>query len=228
MPPEKFVIVHRGVWAYAPEKTLASYRLAIKQEAEYVEQDLQITRDGVLVCCHDLLLNRITNAPEIFPDSFKEEIVKGEKVKKWYIHDFTLKEIKQLDAGSSFDPKFKGEKIPTGQEAIEEIKGKAGLCPETKGREYYGKTWLRHGSVVRRSAQEKRSGETAPPQRNADFNPVVQHKRIEKTRREIRNQMAADVAHICRHEMDAGDVRRGREICGCNLSLQMGHHREFG
>lgn len=135
----KFVVAHRGASAYAPENTLPAYELAIKQGADYVEQDLQITRDGVLVCCHDLVLSRVTNIEHVFPDRFKEELVKGRKVKKWYIHDFTLNEIKQLDAGSHFGPQFKGVTIPTWQEAIDTIRGKAGLCPETKGPELYGK-----------------------------------------------------------------------------------------
>src|SRR6185369_15928393 len=98
----KFVVGHRGACAYAPENTLESYRLAIEQRADYVEQDLQITKDGVLVCCHDTSLERISNARDVFPDRFKEETVKGQKIKRWYFHEFTLKEIKQLDAGAWF------------------------------------------------------------------------------------------------------------------------------
>jgi len=67
----KFVVGHRGAGAYAPENTLESYRLAIAQGAEYVEQDLQITRDGVLVCCHDESLERISNVKEVFPDRYE-------------------------------------------------------------------------------------------------------------------------------------------------------------
>ena len=52
--------------------------------------------------------------------------------------DFTLAELKRLDAGSWFDPKFAGERIPTFQEAIDLVRGKAGLYPETKGPEVYG------------------------------------------------------------------------------------------
>jgi glycerophosphoryl diester phosphodiesterase len=139
MPKGKFVVGHRGASAYAPENTLASYTLAIQQGVEYVEQDLQITRDNILICSHDPTLERTTNVEEVFPNRFVEKVVKGKKIKQWPIHTFTLKEIKQLDAGSSFNAKFKGEKIPTWQEAIELIKGKAGLCPETKGPETYAK-----------------------------------------------------------------------------------------
>ena len=53
--------------------------------------------------------------------------------------DFTLKEIKQLDAGSWFDPKFKDARVPTFQEAIDVVRGKAGLYPETKAPEVYGR-----------------------------------------------------------------------------------------
>lgn len=136
---EKIMIAHRGASAYAPENTLEAYRLAVRQGADYVEQDLQITRDGVLVCSHDSVLERVTNVEQVFPDRFKEEVVNGKTVRKWYIHDFTLDELKRLDAGSSLDPKFKGINIPTWQEAIDEVRGKAGLCPETKGPESYGR-----------------------------------------------------------------------------------------
>jgi len=139
LPKGKFVVGHRGACAYAPENTLASYRLALQQGVEYVEQDLQLTQDGVLVCGHDSTLERVTNVAEVFPDRFIEKTVKGRKVKQWPVQNFTLKEIKRLDAGSAFSPKFKGEKIPTWQEAIEEIKGKAGLCPEMKAPDAYAK-----------------------------------------------------------------------------------------
>ena len=135
----KFVIGHRGACAYAPENTIPSYQLAIKQGADYVEQDLQITKDGVLVCCHDPFLERISNVAEVFPDRFVEETVRGKRVKRWYFYNFTIKEVKQLDAGSHFDSKFKGTTVPTWQEAIDEIRGKAGLCPETKIPETYSK-----------------------------------------------------------------------------------------
>ncbi|MGH9371745.1 MAG: glycerophosphodiester phosphodiesterase family protein, partial [Vicinamibacterales bacterium] len=54
--PRKMLVAHRGTSAYAPEHTLAAYRLAIEQRADFVEQDLQISKDGVLVCLHDLTL----------------------------------------------------------------------------------------------------------------------------------------------------------------------------
>jgi glycerophosphoryl diester phosphodiesterase len=138
-PGHKLLISHRGASAYAPENTLPAYELAIKQGAELVEQDLQITRDGILVCNHDGYLERVTNVEEVFPDRFKLVKIKGKDTKRWPLNDFTLKELKTLDFGSFLDPKFKGTQIPTWQEAIDLIKGKAGLCPETKSPETYSK-----------------------------------------------------------------------------------------
>ncbi len=130
----KTLVAHRGASAYAPEHTLEAYRLALQQGADYVEQDLQITKDGVLVCLHDLTLERTTNVEEVFPNRFK---IDG-GARRWPVSDFTLAEIKQLDAGVWFDKKFAGAKVPTWQEAIDVVRGKAGLYPETKGPEVYG------------------------------------------------------------------------------------------
>lgn len=134
----KILVAHRGASAYAPEHTFESYQLALKQGADFVEQDLQITRDGILVCLHDLTLERTTNVKEIFPTRFREEFVEGKPVRHWYVSDFTLREVKQLDAGSWFDVKFRDTRVPTFQEAIDLVRGKAGLFPETKAPEVYG------------------------------------------------------------------------------------------
>jgi glycerophosphoryl diester phosphodiesterase len=127
-------VAHRGASAYAPEHTRAAYELAIAQGADYVEQDLQITRDGVLVCLHDLTLERTTNVEEVFPDRFRAD---GRR-KTWPVSDFTLAEIRSLDAGSWFDPKFAGQRVLTWQDAIDLVRGRAGLFPETKAPEVYG------------------------------------------------------------------------------------------
>ncbi len=130
----KTLIAHRGASGYAPEHSREAYLLALAQGADFVEPDLQITKDGVLVCLHDLTLERTTNVAEIFPERYKLE----DQQKHWYVADFTLKEIRELDAGSWFDPKFKGTKVLTFQEMIDLVRGKAGLYPETKAPEVYG------------------------------------------------------------------------------------------
>ena len=131
------LIAHRGASGYAPEHTLEAYRLAIEQGAHYVEQDLQMSKEGVLVCLHDLSLERTTNVQERFPDRYRDVQIGGVTERHWFVADFSVEEMKQLDAGSWFDDKFAGAQIPTWQEAIQEIRGKAGLFPEIKTPEIY-------------------------------------------------------------------------------------------
>ena len=131
---KKQLVAHRGASGYAPEHTLEAYRLGLEQGADFIEQDLQITRDGVLVCLHDLTLEHTTNVEDVFPDRARTE----NNTKRWYVSDFTLAEIKQLDAGAWFNEKFKGARVPTFTEAIQAVRGKAGIYPETKAPEVYG------------------------------------------------------------------------------------------
>lgn len=139
---KKTLIAHRGASGYAPEHTLEAYRLAIEQGAHYVEQDLQMSKEGVLVCLHDLSLERTTNVQEMFPVRYRDVLVGGVTERHWFVADFSVEEIKQLDAGSWFGEKrgrstFSGAQIPTWHEAIQEIRGKAGLFPEIKNPETY-------------------------------------------------------------------------------------------
>ena len=133
----KVNVAHRGASAYAPEHTLAAYRLALEMKADFVEQDLAVTKDGVLICIHDPVLERTTNVEELFPDRATMVTWEGKTTRSWFANDFTLAEIKRLDAGSWFDQKFKGERIPTFDEAVALVKGKAGMFPELKTPEVY-------------------------------------------------------------------------------------------
>jgi glycerophosphoryl diester phosphodiesterase len=126
----KKLVAHRGASAYAPEHTLASYRLALQQKADYVEQDLAVTKDLVLICLHDESLERTTNVEEVFPDRAVVDPATGRQ--QWLAVDFTLAEIKRLDAGSWFDARFAGERIPTWEEAVALVGTVAGLYPELK------------------------------------------------------------------------------------------------
>jgi glycerophosphoryl diester phosphodiesterase len=140
-PPQaqvrKINVAHRGASAYAPEHTLAAYRLALEQGADYVEQDLAVTKDGVLICLHDPTLERTTNVEQLFPDRATTVTWEGKTERAWLANDFTLAEIKRLDAGSWFSEKFTGQRIPTFDEAVALVKGKAGMFPELKTPEVY-------------------------------------------------------------------------------------------
>jgi len=137
--PKKILIAHRGASAYAPEHSAEAYKLAIAQGADFVEQDLAVTKDGVLVSIHDLTLERTTDVEQVFPDRSVEDTSGPTPIRRWYVNDFTLAEIKRLDAGSYFGAKFAGTRILTFQEAIDLVRGKAGLYPELKDPEFYRK-----------------------------------------------------------------------------------------
>lgn len=144
----KQLVAHRGASAYAPEHTLDAYKLAIEQKADFVEQDLAVTKDGVLVCIHDLTLERTTNVEEVFPTRFVEDKTGATPVKRWRVADFTLAEVKQLDAGSWFNAKFAGARIPTFQEAIDAVGTKAGLYPELKDPAFYRERGVRPETLL--------------------------------------------------------------------------------
>ena len=99
-------IGHRGASAYAPEHTFAAYDLALEQGADYIEIDLQMTADGVLVALHDKTLNRTADAPEGVPEQYCRGLVSKK----------TLEQIKMCDVGSWFSPEYAGEQIPTLEE----------------------------------------------------------------------------------------------------------------
>lgn len=136
-PSEPQLIAHRGASAYAPEHTLAAYALAIEQGADFIEPDLQITRDSVLIALHDETLERTTDVRDVYPSRFREYREADSVVRRWHASDFTLDEIKRLDAGSWFGPEFAASRVPTLREVIELARGRVGIYPETKAPEAY-------------------------------------------------------------------------------------------
>jgi glycerophosphoryl diester phosphodiesterase len=141
-PGPKQLIAHRGASGYAPEHTFASYQLAMDQKADFVEPDLAISKDGVLICLHDDTLERTTNIKEVFPDRFSRDSAGRGGAKQWIANDFTVDEIKRLDAGSWRDPKFAGARVPTWEEMVGLVRGKAGVYPELKSPPLYAKRRL--------------------------------------------------------------------------------------
>ncbi len=105
-------IAHRGGLAYAPENTLAAFRSAIDQGVDWLEFDVQMTKDGALVVIHDETVDRTTNGTGA-------------------VRDLSLEQIHSLDAGQ-------GEKVPTFQEVVELAKRRgARILPETKSAHLY-------------------------------------------------------------------------------------------
>jgi glycerophosphoryl diester phosphodiesterase len=133
----RWLIAHRGASAYAPENTVPAFRLAAEQGATFVEFDLQMTKDRQVVCLHDNSLERTTDVEEVFPDRFRTTGDGANATRRWMLEDFTLAEVRRLDAGTWFDPKFRGTRIPTFGETIDALRGRSGLFIELKTPERY-------------------------------------------------------------------------------------------
>ena len=150
---EPIVIGHRGASGYRPEHTLASYRLAIRLGADYVEPDLVSTKDGVLVARHENEISGTTDVadrPE-FTDRKTTKTIDGRAVTGWFTEDFTLAELKTLRAkerlpevrpdNTRYDGRFE---VPTFQEVLDLVKEESrrsgrriGVYPETKHPTYF-------------------------------------------------------------------------------------------
>jgi glycerophosphoryl diester phosphodiesterase len=135
--PRPWLIAHRGASAYAPENTVPAFHLAAEQGATFVEFDLRLTKDGQVVCLHDDSLERTTDVEAVFPDRFRTTGEGAKASKRWLLEDFTLAELRRLDAGSWFAPEFAGTRIPTFAETIDSLKGRSGLFIELKSPERY-------------------------------------------------------------------------------------------
>ncbi|PWI08743.1 glycerophosphodiester phosphodiesterase [Streptomyces sp. NWU339] len=104
------VVAHRGASGYAPENTLAAVDEAAALDIEWVENDVQRTKDGELVVLHDDSLARTTDVETVFPGR-----------SPWKVKDFTAAEIARLDAGSWFDPVYAGTRVPTLEQFVRRV-----------------------------------------------------------------------------------------------------------
>ena len=149
---EKIVIAHRGASGYLPEHTLAAKAMAYAMGAHYIEQDVVMTKDEVLIVLHDVTLDRTTDVAEKFPDRSRDN-------GRYYAIDFTLAEIRSLSATEGFrregDRKIQGYRnrfpldsssfrIPTFEEELQLIQGlnvstgkDVGIYPEIKQPEFH-------------------------------------------------------------------------------------------
>jgi len=152
------IIAHRGASGEQPEHTLASYRLAVEQGADFIEPDLVLTRDAVLVARHENEISETTDVAERaeFASRKATKTIDGQKVTGWFTEDFTLAELKTLRAkerlpqlrGTAFDGRFE---VPTFEEILtllaEVNRGRAtpvGVYPETKHPGYFASIGLPH------------------------------------------------------------------------------------
>ncbi|MCA0986953.1 glycerophosphodiester phosphodiesterase [Guptibacillus algicola] len=123
---ERLNVAHRGASGHAPEHTIPSYELGDQMNGDYIEIDLQMTKDGVLVAMHDETVDRTTDGTGL-------------------VKDYTLEELKKLDAGSWFNeenpekakPSYEGLEVPTLEEVIQTFGKDKRYYIETKSPEVY-------------------------------------------------------------------------------------------
>jgi len=149
---QKLVIAHRGASGYLPEHTLEAKAMAYAMGADYIEQDVVMTKDDQLIVLHDITLDRTTNVDLLYPERVRDD-------GRFYAIDFTLAEIKQLSASEgfrivdglkeqSYSARFpmgtSSFRVPTLQEEIELIQGlnkstgrNVGIYPEIKSPEFH-------------------------------------------------------------------------------------------
>ncbi|PAX52410.1 glycerophosphodiester phosphodiesterase [Brunnivagina elsteri] len=147
------IIAHRGASGYRPEHTLAAYELAIDMGTDFIEPDLVITKDGVLIARHENEISETTDVASHleFANRKTTKLIDGELKSGWFSEDFTLAEIKTLRAKERI-PKIRPHntiydglyEIPTLQEIIDlaqrktvETGRRIGIYPETKHPTYF-------------------------------------------------------------------------------------------
>lgn len=142
------IIGHRGACGHTPEHTLKSYQLAIDMKADYIEPDLVMTKDKVLIARHENEISETTDVAEKFPDRKTTKKIDGKSVTGWFTEDFSLAEIKTLRAkerlpfrNHSEDLKYE---VPTFSEILDLVqtqskknKRKIGVYPEVKHPSYF-------------------------------------------------------------------------------------------
>jgi glycerophosphoryl diester phosphodiesterase len=189
-PTRPIVIGHRGACGYVPEHTLTSYFIAIQQGADFVEPDLVMTQDAILVARHENEIGATTNVADHveFATRRKAKVVDGVAMEGWFTEDFTLAELKTLRARERIadvrpdNVRFDGQfEVPTFEEilalvrAVESERGvraqllglpapaRVGVYPETKHPSYFKNLGLAmEGPLVAALARWDFAGPDAP------------------------------------------------------------------
>jgi len=146
--PRPIVIAHRGASGHRPEHTLEAYALAIAMGADFIEPDLVLTKDGVLIARHENEIGGTTDVATKYPDRRTVKVIDGDSVAGWFSEDFTWDELRSVRAkerlefrSHSYDGHFA---IPTFAEVLAladsagRRRGRAvGVYPETKHPTYF-------------------------------------------------------------------------------------------
>jgi glycerophosphoryl diester phosphodiesterase len=178
-PPPPIVIAHRGASGERPEHTLAAYERAIAQGADYIEPDLVLTKDGVLVARHENEISETTDVADRaeFAARKTSKTIDGETFTGWFTEDFTLAELRTLRArerlpqlralNSGFDRLYP---VPTFDEILALVKAaeaqqgrRIGVYPETKHPTYFASIGLPHEAPLLAALEKFGYREKADP-----------------------------------------------------------------
>lgn len=228
--PKAIVIGHRGASGERPEHTLSSYQLAIDQGADYIEPDLVMTQDGVLVARHENEIGGTTDVedhPE-FAQRRRTQVIDGETMSGWFTEDFTLAELKTLRArerlpelrpgNRDFDGRFD---IPTFEEIMQlacaanrrQGGGRAiGIYPETKHPAHFAALGLPQEAAVLGVLERFNYAGAGSPVFIQSFDP--------SNLRELRGMTPLPLVQLLEHEIaDMRAIARYANAIGIAKSL---------
>ena len=210
------VIAHRGASGERPEHTLESYRLAIEQGADYIEPDLVMTRDGVLIARHENEIGGTTDVadhPE-FAYRRRSQVIDGESMTGWFTEDFTLAEIKTLRArerlpelrpgnrafdGRVFVPTFDEILQLAAETNLQRASGpRIGVYPETKHPAHFATLGLPQERALLQALERFDYAREGSPVFIQSFDP--------RNLQELRAMTHLPLVQLLEHEL--GDMRR--------------------
>jgi glycerophosphoryl diester phosphodiesterase len=224
------VIAHRGASGERPEHTLASYRLAIDEGADFIEPDLVMTRDRVLIARHENEIGGTTDVsqhPE-FADRRRTQVIDGESMTGWFTEDFTLSEIKSLRArerladlrphNREFDGQFT---VPTFDEILQLIVSAnrqpgrnrpIGVYPETKHPGHFASIGLPLELALLDTLRRYRYADAGSPVFIQSFDP--------RNLRQLRGMTRLPLVQLLEHELgDLADIARHADAIGIAKAL---------
>ena len=210
------VIAHRGASGERPEHTLESYRVAIEEGADYIEPDLVMTRDGVLIARHENEIGGTTDVAQhpAFAARRRTQVIDGEAFTGWFTEDFTLSEIKTLRArerlgelrpqNRQFDGRFA---VPTFDEIMQLVMSAnrhpgrnrpVGVYPETKHPAHFAAIGLPQELSLLDTLQRYQYAKPGSPVFIQSFDPG--------NLRQLRSMTRLPLVQLLEHEL--GDLTR--------------------
>jgi glycerophosphoryl diester phosphodiesterase len=224
------VIAHRGASGERPEHTLESYRLAIEEGADYIEPDLVMTRDGVLIARHENEISGTTDVAQHpgFAARRRTQVIDGESFTGWFTEDFTLSEIKKLRArerlaelrpqNRQFDGRFA---VPTFDEIMQLVisanrqpgrNRPIGVYPETKHPAHFAAIGLPQELSLLDTLQRYQYAKAGSPVFIQSFDP--------QNLQQLRRMTQLPLVQLLEHELgEPGRVAKYADAIGISKAL---------